>query len=775
MMWAHSAAVLASRMWKTHAPPAAAVHPAARVRARIARAMLGAPNEPDARLGRIVLQRHQIEGVRRLGEILSRRHGALLADEVGLGKTYTALAVARGFERVLIVAPAALCALWHEACAQCEVAADFVSAESLSRSAAPEESDADVVLVDEAHWFRNPTTKRYRHLARRCRKATVLLLSATPLHNRPSDLAALFGLFMGSRAEHLTPHDVAQLTVRRGRDDVAMDQARPPPRVCATQWWRVRVDPRIVAALAAIEPPVPLRDGELAMGLLRLTLLRRLSSSAAALRATLRRMLARALALMEAARAGRYPNARELRAWLVTDDSLQLAFPNLVASRADPNEPLSATAIERHMASVRTALAALDVAQDQDHERASALSRLLRRFPRSRIVAFSQYDATVRALARALRHEQGIAALSAKGGRIASGSISRGEVLRQFDAGKIGAEETHRAMRIRLLLTTDMLSEGVNLHNAEVVVHLDVPWTAARLEQRVGRLSRIGSPHEEIHVFGFAPPSALERMQRTVARLRAKWSAARIRFGASPLLAHDSLLTPGRGGRPSPSGSHALDQELLLRVLTLWLGTPQALDVATDGLPLVGCVRSESVRSPLVLALLRVPSGTLLVGWRGSNAISRHPRMLLHIAQHLSHAPDARPDWRTSTHALARLERYIARLRGETAATAPGSTSSAFQARVAHAVARLPRSARPHAFRLAAAIHRLLQQAQSAGDQALLLERCAIHGASVTDTEPLLWLERAETDLTRRFGQRPNVFRRPVPAAWRIDAILIGT
>ena len=772
------------RVSRTRAPSSpplpcpAAVYPADVIRAHIARAVLGLPNEVTPRIGSIVLQQHQIDGVRRLGEMFSRHHGALLADEVGLGKTYTALAATRGFQRVLIVAPAALRAMWHEACAQCEVAADFVSAESLSRCAEPEESAADLVVVDEAHWFRNPATRRYAQLARRCRRATVLLLSATPLHNRASDLAALCGLFMGGRAARLTPHDLAQLTLRRGRDHVAIHEGRPPPRVSDTKWWRVPVDPRVTTALVALEPPVPLRDGALAMGLLRLTLLRRFSSSAAALRATLRGMLARAFALLEAARAGRYPNASELRAWLVAEDTIQLAFPGLVAAgNANPNEPLSIEQIERHMASIRTALAALDLARDRDRDRATALRQLMQQFPRSRIVAFSQYDASVRALARALRREHGIAVLSAKGGRIASGRISRDEVLRQFDAGKIGTDAVHRAMQIRLLLTTDMLSEGVNLHNADILVHLDLPWTPARLEQRVGRLSRLGSPHEAIHVFGFAPPAVLERMQRTVTRLRIKWMAARLRFGVSPLLARDALFALRRRGMSRTTAAHAIDHERLLLVLADWLGATRAHDVANDRLPVVGCVRVDPTCAPLVLALLRAPSGAMLLTWHGERAVSSRPRSLLTAAQTLWRAPAAEPDLQALIPAIARLERYVARMRGEAAARTPGHGAAllAFQAQVAHAVACSPRSIRPHALRLAATIHVSLQEARSAGDDALLLERCAVFVASAKDTEPLLWLERAERDLAQRFESSARAPRPSASEAWRLEAVLIGT
>ena len=162
-------AALAWRMPRARGASRFTLRPADVVRARIARAVLGTPNEILKRIGSIVLQQHQVDGVRRLGEMFTRYHGALLADEVGLGKTYTALAATRGFGRVLIVAPAALRAMWHEACAQCEVVADFVSAESLSRCAALRKRSGSVGWM--GHGFRIPPTRRYAQLERQsCRR-----------------------------------------------------------------------------------------------------------------------------------------------------------------------------------------------------------------------------------------------------------------------------------------------------------------------------------------------------------------------------------------------------------------------------------------------------------------------------------------------------------------------------------------------------------------------------------------------------------------------------
>ena len=716
-----------------------------------------APNEADGRLGSVILQRHQIDGVARLRDRLARHKGALLADEVGLGKTYTALGVARHYGRVTVVAPAALRAMWHEACSRCDVAADFVSAESLSRSA-PAQCASELMLVDEAHWFRNPATRRYRRLALLCRNTAVLLLTATPVHNRPADVAALFALFLGPRASRLAAGDTATLTVRRDRSRLGHELTRAPPEVTPTVWWQVPSDPRVVAVIDAITAPVPPRDGGIARALLRLTLLRRLGSSQAALRTTLRRMLARSLALLDAARAGQHPTARQLCAWLVGDEAIQLALPGLFAVTASDAVPTDL--IERHIASLRSALRVIDTARDYDSARVGRLTRLMKQFAGARVVAFSQYDATVRAFARRLRHVPGVAVLSGRGGTIASGQISRAQLLSQFDAAR---GSVHPSMLVRLLLTTDLLSEGVNLHNAQVVVHLDVPWTPARLEQRVGRLSRLGSPHRRVHVFGFAPPRALREAQQLVTRLRNKWSAGRRRFGESALLARDAMVKqPGTADR---GGSYATDQEALLQLVESWLGNAEPTAHASA---IVGCA---STQTPVALALLRVADGPQLVALEDGR-VTTHPSVLLRVAKQLS-AGDALA---VSPDAIARVTRRFARYvdaaRGHAAATnALGTSQSALLARIALATKQASRSARPHALMLAGEIRAALNRAQSAGDVVVLgeLSERLLCGRA---EEPLRWLHRARAALVGSFPRRPPA----APAeSDRIIAILIGT
>ena len=62
-----------------------------------------------------------------------------------------------------------------------------------------------------------------------------------------------------------------------------------------------------------------------------------------------------------------------------------------------------------------------------------------------------------------------------------------------------------------LLITTDVLAEGVNLHRANSLINYDLPWNPTRIMQRVGRINRVGTKHDEIFVFNFFPTSATKK------------------------------------------------------------------------------------------------------------------------------------------------------------------------------------------------------------------------------------------------------------------------
>lgn len=65
----------------------------------------------------------------------------------------------------------------------------------------------------------------------------------------------------------------------------------------------------------------------------------------------------------------------------------------------------------------------------------------------------------------------------------------------------------HKEFRndIQILLTTDVLAEGVNLHSSNIIINYDIPWNPTRVLQRIGRINRIGTKHTDIHIYNFFP------------------------------------------------------------------------------------------------------------------------------------------------------------------------------------------------------------------------------------------------------------------------------
>ncbi|MBN1996514.1 helicase, partial [candidate division KSB1 bacterium] len=73
-------------------------------------------------------------------------------------------------------------------------------------------------------------------------------------------------------------------------------------------------------------------------------------------------------------------------------------------------------------------------------------------------------------------------------------------VLSNFDAKARHKKDDHR-----ILITTEILSEGINLHRSNVVVNYDIPWNPTRMIQRVGRINRVDTPFDKIYTFNFFP------------------------------------------------------------------------------------------------------------------------------------------------------------------------------------------------------------------------------------------------------------------------------
>ncbi len=541
---------------------------AATVRARIAQVILGS-EQTCARLGTITLKPHQQWAVTRAEAALEEFGGVLLCDDVGLGKTFVATAIARRFDHTLIVAPAALSSMWRGALDTTETTVDFLTFERLSRANASLATHGrhDLVIVDEAHHARNPTTRRYRSLSKLARDARVLLLTATPVHNGTTDMIALLSLFLGSRARALTGNELARCVVRRERSEVAQDIAIP--EIVQERLRQIPDNPAIVPELMGLPPPLPVRDGGIGGALIGRGLVHQWASSEAALREAVRRRIAKAAALSASLESGQYPTASELKTWIYGEGALQLGFPELLSSPVDDARSLL-DSVRAHVEALQAFHVRHRTEAALDAERADILAEIRAAHPGARIVAFAQYAETVSMLYGRLSHASGVAMLIARGGVVAGGKLTRDETLARFAPRALHAKAPQLSERIDLLLTTDLLSEGVNLQDADVVIHLDVPWTAARMEQRVGRAARMGSLHSRVHVYLIRPPASAATLLQSELLVQRKWRAAKRTIGSSanPPFAHEVDSGEAREGLESVPAK----AERLHAILERWRG-----------------------------------------------------------------------------------------------------------------------------------------------------------------------------------------------------------
>jgi superfamily II DNA or RNA helicase len=474
--------------------------------------VLGDTQDETVTIGGITLRDHQRDALLRVRKSIAERGGALLADDPGLGKTYVALALAREYASAIVVAPAALGGMWREAASAADTHVAFISVETLSRRDAEFDTHAGLVIIDEAHHVCNPAAARYARLARVIAHRSVLLMSATPVRNRRAELGALLALFMGPRAHSLDEAALARCIVRRSGD------ASTRPAIDGPHWHAVRAVNGVCNMLEALPPPLPALDGREAAALLATSLARCWGSSLAALDATLRRRMQRGAAMEALLADGLLPTRDELRSWVVGDDGVQLAFPMLAAG-ATADSPRLRAVLERHLAAVGAVRERIRPYLRADATaRANVLLALRRSHPGARIIAFTSHAATAEALFSVLSRERGVALLTARGARTAGGRRPRADVIRALG----GSHVAHERDEISLVLTTDLLSEGVNLQGASVVVHLDIPWTPAGLDQRVGRAARMGSPHARVYVHGIAPPFVTKRLLSLERLLRKK-------------------------------------------------------------------------------------------------------------------------------------------------------------------------------------------------------------------------------------------------------------
>ncbi len=435
---------------------------------------------------------HQCAAVTRALSLIGRYGGAILADEVGLGKSFVAASVAAHFQRggsaVEVIVPASLTVQWRETLRDFAVEARIITHDALAGDPIVGHGDR-LIVVDEAHAFRNRHTQRWGALARRSVCARLLLVTATPICNSVDDLLALVSLIAADDALRLrgvasiddafVSRDaraldviVRELVIRRERDVL------PPELRFGALDRRVVRHPVVDAPIDALQFPL-----SASAPLLRQFLGRRLESSPAALLESLRRQRHFYERVIES---GRPLSRRDYRLAFTADEDAdafqQILFWDLLA----PASGIDLDAIRNELRALEEIRLVVEQAGDA---KASLLESALTDDP---TLIFTGSAATARALARRLHC--GLA--TARDGR--------------------GAIEAFRRGSLDRLVATDLASEGLNLQRAGVVVHYDIPWNPVKLDQRNGRAHRIGQTRDSVRAIYFLP-EARSRVVETVA------------------------------------------------------------------------------------------------------------------------------------------------------------------------------------------------------------------------------------------------------------------
>lgn len=566
---------------------------------------------------------YQIDAVNEGFNMLLKHNGFILADVVGLGKTIVATLVAkkflmqngRDYTKILVVYPPAVEKNWKNTFRdfQLDRYTKFISNGSLQKILDSHQDywlkeDYDLIIVDEAHKFRNHTSGAFDQLQKICKtprrnkgliegdKKKVILVSATPLNNRPDDILHQITLFQEPRQStlpvanltsffnrHIRKYkelkrddalDVEQLremyadirkniiqpiTIRRSRTDlenipaykldlaeqgITFPKVNPPKKVeyqmdaaLSALFFKTvdyLTDPTKLSyaryqAIASLKPDSQEhyenaeRVSKSLAFIIKTQLVKRIESSFFAFKSSLKTFQTANARMIDMFAKDQVFIAPDLDINKLMDkglsdeeiaaevDRLNIENPKNQHFKAEDFAPEFLPALENDAILLTELVEAWD-AVDEDPKLTEFIARLSSDFlaPETNIngklVIFSESKDTVNYLKLALD----------KTGRddvLVISSENRAEkydtIVENFDANYPSQIDLQKGKSQKndynIIVTTEVLAEGVNLHRANVVVHYDTPWNSTKLMQRIGRVNRIGTTATQIYNYVFYP------------------------------------------------------------------------------------------------------------------------------------------------------------------------------------------------------------------------------------------------------------------------------
>ena len=560
--------------------------------------------------------------------IMQKHNGFILADVVGLGKTIVALMIIKKFiyengshSKILIVAPPAIKANWQRTALDFLVDnhLEYVTTGSLHKVINTDYTDLpnaeryDLIVVDESHKFRNDYTEMYLALQEICKKPRikagengdirkkVILISATPLNNRPEDIENQLYLFQDRRnatldipnknlQEYFKPineqykklaaektlnipklklmfnklrNDVVEpLVIRRTRKDIENNEEYKEdlknqnivfPKVDDPISLHYLLDKELsklfldtidlIAGLDENGKPLPNSIGyyryraieylinpddiklyakrnqtvasisERLSGIMKTLMVKRLESSFHAFKKSLGRLdkaTQNMLDMFDKDRVFIAPdlNVNELIEKGLTDDEILIAIEN----KGGNNREFPAEAFKEDFVTMlqkdKNKIADLILRWDKitvDPKMEEFLNQLKNTFftkkinQSGKIVIFTESTETANEIAEKLTFAgfSKILTIDSSNRKNLDGIIRL-----NFDAN---VDEAEWQYDFDIIITTEVLAEGINLHRSNVIINYDVPWNSTRLMQRIGRVNRIGTRAKQIFVYNFYP------------------------------------------------------------------------------------------------------------------------------------------------------------------------------------------------------------------------------------------------------------------------------
>lgn len=576
---------------------------------------------------------YQADAVSAGYRLLERHGGFFLADVVGLGKTLIATLVAKKFffkngfpehrSNTLIVVPPTVEESWRETTERFKL--DNCTIVTLGRISSIRKPERyDLVIVDEAHRFRNDSTGQFEELQRLCKTPgerldddgvrmakKVILVSATPLNNKPSDLRNLISLFQDLRRSTLAVlnlqayfaskekayADAKQLSIAEARESVKEIYAdirtkvlseiivrrtrsdllahgeyrddliaqgvrfpkveKPEPVLYKLSATLEELYDRSMAALAGAGPlalsyaryrtleylkpdamrAVPMAEMAAAQlaKIMRIGLAKRLDSSFTAFRRSLHRFRDATRVMVQNLENGVVYVSSEVNVTKLIIDGDEEKLTEILAQgdesklkafTADQLQESFLPALQSDLEALNTLCVAWDMV-DEDPKFDEFLDYMRGRFfepavnVEGKLVVFSEAKDTTDYLRDRLK--------AAGFERVLCIDSTNRKELGDAIKANFDANAKHKANDYDVILTTQVLAEGVNLHRSNVIVNYDTPWNSTLLMQRIGRVNRIGTVADKVRIFNFYPSAQVDSdfdlRKRAVMKLQAFHSA----------------------------------------------------------------------------------------------------------------------------------------------------------------------------------------------------------------------------------------------------------